>query len=435
MLDDSVFQRRISSIQKKLGKGETLILFAANYKQRNRDVDYKFRQNSDFYYLTGTNEADAILLLQRNDSAIFVLPKNREEEIWTGYRIGPKLAKKKLALRAAYSLEEWDMQKEHYLTGQQTLYYFFGEDIQRDTKILTTCKDLSRQVRNGKTAPLRLEIPHFLHELRLRKSSVEIEELRESAKITALGHMALLQETKPGMYEYELEAILDREYLKAGAWGGGYGHIVAAGSNATVLHYTENQKKIRKGELLLVDSGAEKDYYTADVTRVFPSAEKFTNAQKDIYQIVLQAQKQAIKTVRVGNTFQSVHDAAVSVIVDGLRDLKLLKGSREKNIAKQEYRRYYMHKTGHWLGMDVHDVGLYYKDGKSRKLEQGMLTTVEPGLYFAADDKKVAKELRGIGIRIEDDILVGKKKPINLTVMIPKEVKEIEAIREKALEK
>ena len=268
--------------------------------------------------------------------------------------------------------------------------------------------------------------------MRLIKSKEEIEFIKESAQITHEGHLALLRETKPGMYEYELEAILEKEYLKRGAWGGGYGHIVASGANATILHYTFNNAKIKKGDLILIDSGAEKNYYTADVTRVYPADKKFTPAQRDIYEVVLDAQKRAIKNTIAGKQFVAVHEETVRDLCIGLKYLKLIKGSVDSVMEKGDYRKFYMHRTGHWLGMDVHDVGKYFEKGESRKLLDGMVTTVEPGLYFDPTDKSIPKHFRGIGIRIEDDILVNGKNPINLTSSIPKEVEEIEAIRETA---
>jgi len=413
-----------------LQKGETLILFAAKDRIRNRDVEYKFRQDSDFYYLTGVEESDAILVLKQKYSAIFVLPKDKEKEIWTGIRIGKKKAKEALNLSESFDLNDWNSQKERLLTNEHTLYYFFGRDRERDSDILTLCDTLGKKLRDGKFGPEKIEIPNFLHEMRLIKSKEEIACIRESARVTKSGHITLMQKTKPGMYEYELEALLESEYLRHGAWGGGYGHIVASGKNATILHYTANNAKIEKGQLILVDSGAEKNYYTADVTRVFPSGKKFTSPQKEIYSLVLSVQKKAISLVTEKRKFIDIHISTVYALCEGLKKLKLLNGSLDRIIEKEKYKKFYMHKTGHWLGMDVHDVGKYYLNTKSRQLENGQVMTIEPGLYFDPEDKTIPKHFRGIGIRIEDNILVNGKKPVNLTSEIPKEIDEIEALRE-----
>lgn len=426
---NEIYKKRIKKVQSILKEGETLLLFAANHLIRNRDVEYKFRQNSDYFYLTGFTEPDGILVLKKNYSGLFVLPKDKEKEIWTGIRIGKKEAKKLLSLDETFDATEWNDKCIELLTNSDTLYHFFGKDKVRDTDLITVCEHLNKRSRIGEYGPTKIQIPEFLHEMRMIKSKEEIDAILESAKITEKGHIALMLETRPNMYEYELEAILEREYLRHGAWGGGYGHIVAAGVNATILHYTFNNAKIKKGDLILVDSGAEKNCYTADVTRVYPADKKFTSPQKDVYEIVLNAQKKAIHNTVEGKQFLAIHEETVRDLIIGLKSLKLLKGSVDKIFEKGEYRKFYMHKTGHFLGMDVHDVGRYFEKGESRKLVNGMMTTVEPGLYFDPTDKSIPKHFRGIGIRIEDDILVQGKTPINLTASIPKEVSEIEAIR------
>lgn len=429
MLANKIFRQRIQRVQKKLSAEQCLLVFAANHQLRNQDVEYKFRQDSNFYYLTGIDEADAVLFVNHTGSTIFTLPKNKNEEIWTGIRIGSKKAQKKLKCQNAYSTDHWPQELEFLLANHHTLFYAFGENPDRDRQILQICHSLNRQQRNGKLSPRQICFPDFLHEMRLIKSQAEIEQIQQAAKITSHGHIALMQKARPGMYEYQLQAILEHQYIKQGAWGGGYGHIVASGANATILHYTENRSRLKVGQLVLVDSGAEKDYYTADVSRVFPVAKKFSPSQKQVYEIVLHAQKKAIGKARAGNRFSDIHKAAVKALVEGLVDLGILRGSIKKNIRNQTYQDYYMHKTGHWLGMDVHDVGRYFARGKSIALQDGMVTTVEPGLYFAADDNTIPKDLRGLGIRIEDNIIIRGKQPINLTRDIPKEIDDIEALR------
>lgn len=429
-MPNEIYKKRIQKVQSHLKDGETVLLFAANHLIRNRDVEYKFRQDSDYFYLTGITEPDGILVLKKEYSGLFVLPKDKEKEIWTGIRIGKKDAKKLLSLDETFDTTEWNDKSIELLTNTDTLFHFFGKDKERDSGLIAVCDHLNKRARIGQYGPHRIEIPDFLHEMRLIKSKEEIEFIKESVRITHEGHLALLKETKPGMYEYELEAILEREYLRHGAWGGGYGHIVASGNNATILHYTFNNRKIKKGDLLLIDSGAEKNCYTADVTRVYPADKKFTPAQRDVYEVVLDAQKRAIANTVAGKQFLAVHEETVRDLCIGLKYLKLIKGSVESIMKKGDYRKFYMHKTGHWLGMDVHDVGKYFQNKESRKLVDGMITTVEPGLYFDPNDKTIPKHFRGIGIRIEDDILVHGKTPVNLTASIPKEVEEIEAIRE-----
>ncbi len=425
----SIFKQRIISVQNRLKDSEVLLVFAADHKIRNRDVEYKFRQDSTYYYLTGIEEPSGILVLEKNSSCIFCLPKEKEKEIWTGYRIGKNKIKKLLDLDQSFDLSSWETEKEQLLTNKNTLFHFFGDNLERDTELLQVCSSLRKKLREGKFAPSKLEYPNFIHEMRMKKTKEEIEQIKHSVEITRNGHLAIMKSTQAGMFEYEIEAILEQEYLKKGAWGGGYGHIVAGGANATVLHYTSNNKKLKNGELVLVDSGAEKNYYTADVTRVFPVGKQFTSPQKDIYEIVLAAQKKAIAKTTKGTPFIDVHLAAVDVLVDGLLHLNLLKGSKEDILENKLYFQFYMHRTGHYLGMDVHDVGTYYIEGESRKLENGFLTTVEPGLYFDPSNKNIPKHFRGIGVRIEDNILVNGNSPQNLTHSIPKEIKEIEEIR------
>ncbi|MGV3666993.1 MAG: aminopeptidase P N-terminal domain-containing protein [Leptospira bouyouniensis] len=427
--DSELFRKRIIKIQKKLKKGEILILFAASHKIRNRDVEYKFRQNSDFYYLTGIKEEDSIFILTSDSAGMFCLPKDKEKEIWTGIRLGKDKIKSMLGLDYTYDLSEWEKQKSAILIDHHTLYYFFGENPERDREILQEIKTLSERAREGKFGPHRIEHPHFLHEERLTKSKEEIQILKNASEITKFGHMRIMRESKPGMYEYELEALLEQEYLKYGSIGGGYGHIVASGQNACILHYVNNDDLLLEGDLVLVDSGAEWNYYTADVTRVFPVGKKFSEAQKTIYEVVLYAQKNAIRQSIAGVPFNDVHDKTVRFLADCLREMGFLKGNLEEIIEKQTFKKFYMHRTGHYLGMDVHDVGRYFLDGKSRPLKDGQVVTVEPGLYFDPNDESIPKEFRGIGIRIEDDILINGKEPINLTESIPKEIVEIEALK------
>ncbi|EKR62397.1 metallopeptidase family M24 [Leptospira weilii str. 2006001853] len=423
----TLYRERLAEVQKKLKDGEVLIVFAASHLIRNRDVEYKFRQDSDYYYLTGLDESDGILILKNSYKSIFVLPKDKEKEIWTGIRIGKEKAKELLNLDESFDTTEWESKLDEILVNQYTLYHFFGKNLVRDAKLIEWIHSLNQRSREGKFGPRRIESPDFLHWMRMFKSPEEVDALRESARITALGHERLMRESKPGMYEYELEAILESEYLKHGAWGGGYGHIVASGKNATILHYTSNNCKLNDGELVLVDSGAEKGYYTADVTRNFPVGKKFSSEQRAVYEVVLKAQKEAVSNTKEGVEFVAIHNQAVRTLVEGLKDLGLLRDSIDSILEQETFKKYYMHRTSHYLGMDVHDVGTYYQNGFSKKLESGQVITIEPGLYFDPTDLEIPEKFRGIGIRIEDDVLVQGSNPLNLTSMIPKEIDEIES--------
>jgi Xaa-Pro aminopeptidase len=425
----SLHKKRINIIQNKLKDNELLLIFAASHRYKNRDVEYKFRQDSDYYYLTGITESDGILILKKDISIHFSLPKDKEKEIWTGRRLGKDTIKSLLDLNESYDLSEWDTKKHELLTNIETLFYFFGKNQERDREILGVCDTLHKKLREGKFGPSRIELPEFLHEERRIKSPEEIEFLKEAVRISVAGHIKAITKTKAGMFEYELEAILEREYLKNGAFGGGYGHIVASGPNATVLHYTENNRVIQKNELILIDSGAEKDYYTADITRTYPSGKKFTEPQREIYELVLLSQKNAISLSQEGTPFQDIHLATVKFLSMGLKELKLLEGSIDEIIEKETFKKYYMHRTGHFLGMDVHDVGKYFRNGISRPLENGQVTTVEPGLYFDPTDFTIPEKYRGIGIRIEDDVVVNGKNPIVLTELAPKEIEDLENLR------
>jgi Xaa-Pro aminopeptidase len=429
IVNPSLHKNRINIIQNKLKQNELLVLFAASHKVKNRDVEYKFRQDSDYYYLTGIKENDGIFLLKNDLSVHFSLPKDKEKEIWTGKRMGKDLIKSLLDLNESYDLSDWESKKSEFFTNIDTLYYFFGKNAERDREILSLCDLLQKKLREGKFGPSRIELPEFLHEERMIKSPEELEIIKEAVRISVIGHKKAMAKAKPGMFEYELEAILEKEYLKNGAFGGGYGHIVASGINATVLHYTENNKQIQKNELILIDSGAEKDYYTADITRTFPSGKKFSDEQKEIYELVLASQLHAISLTTEGTPFLDIHTATVKFLSQGLKDLNLLSGSIDEILEKETFKKFYMHRTGHWLGMDVHDVGRYYKNGTSRPLQSGQITTVEPGLYFDPNDYSIPEKYRGIGIRIEDDVLVNGNTPIILTEAVPKTIEEIENLR------
>ncbi len=447
--DRDIFCQRRKAFQKKMEANSIAIFFSASLQLRNNDVHYPFRQDSDFYYLTGFSEEDSILVLFPDNEEIYLRPYDPEKEIWDGPRLGLENVFLELGISKGKDITFFYDNLENLLRGNKIFYYRFGLVTQRDNRILCCIRSLLEGRRHGVETPNCLISPSdILHEMRIIKSDWEIELLREISCITYEAHLCVIQESHAGMYEYELEAILEYEFRRKNARQA-YPPIVAGGSNACILHYIKNHAKLKEDKLVLVDAGAEKSCMSTDVTRTFPVGSRFTSIQKDVYEIVLCAQEKAIEMCIPDKDLNNVHDAAVLILLEGLVSLGVLKGSSQslfeeakeieekgnkEAIQKIPYRRYYMHRTSHWLGMDVHDVGRYYnKNHKTsihlpRKLEKGMVCTVEPGLYFSSQDETISEELRGIGIRIEDDICVKEKKALVLTATIPKKVEEIEDI-------
>ena len=411
------------------------IFFTGHPPIRNNDCEYRFRPHSDFWYLTGFAEPDSVLVLVPNNeggegpkSVLFLRPRVREEEIWNGLRLGVERAVEHLGVDAAHPMSElWSMLPK-LLVDHDAVVYANGDDSERDRRVTEVLATLRRRVRGGVTAPLELLHPSLvLHERRLKKSEGELKLIRRAVEITTEAHVAAMRETAPGVNEAEIDALLDYTFRKNGSTGQSYNNIVAGGANACILHYIENDQPLKDGDLLLIDAGAEWDYYASDVTRTFPVNGTFSAEQRAIYEVVLAAEKAGIEQVGPGNTFESVHDRATEVLVQGLLDLGLLQGTLEEALESESYKRFYMHRTGHWLGLDVHDCGRYHLDGESRPLEPGMITTVEPGIYVARDDETVEERWRGIGIRIEDDVLCTADGREVLTAAIPKEIDEVEA--------
>ncbi len=427
------YSSRRTALLSKLQDGVAIIPSAAQ-TLRNNDTEHPFRQNSDFFYLTGFSEPDAILLLapQRDGerAILFLRPRDRAMEIWNGKRLGVESAPSGLAIDAAFDISEFASRLPDFLVGADQLHYRLGSDERLDRQILESVNSARHRVRRGGKAPQTFLDPGaIIHEMRLFKTSQEIEVMRRAGAITSLGHTAGMRATRPGMSEFELEAIIEYQYFMNGAQDVAYPSIVASGDNATILHYNTNRGALRGGDLVLVDSGAELDLYAADVTRTWPVNGTFTAEQRAIYEIVLSAQKAGIEKVRPGNAYSDYHETAVRVIVEGLLEIGLLHGSPEENITTEKYRDYYMHNTGHWIGLDVHDVGRY-KDTSSdtyRTLEPGMVMTVEPGIYVHRD-LNCDESFKGIGVRIEDDIHCTLEGPDNLTESIPKEIVELEAL-------
>ena len=415
-------------------EGSVALLPTAAPKHRNGDAEYRFRADSDFLYLTGFGEPNALLILAKGrkegEQVLFLQPRQREQEIWTGRRLGVERAKETLAVDEAYSIEELDQRLPALLKGRDPLYYRTGLRPDLDMKVLGLVANLRTRVREGNPAPATIVDPSsILHEMRLRKDPHELATMRRAAEITAAAHVAAMRATRPGVHEFEIEATVEHEFRRRGADGPAYGTIVASGANATILHYTQNDRAMKDGELLLLDAGCELAGYAADVTRTWPVSGKFTPVQSRVYDLVLEAQRRSIAEVAPGKPVDAAHHVTVKTLIEGLIALGLLQGSADENLEKKHFRRFYMHRTGHWLGLDVHDAGAYFGDGtQHRALEPGMVVTVEPGLYFAEDDEAIPAEYRGIGVRIEDDVLVTTAGHEVLTSACPKAAAEVEAI-------
>jgi len=431
-----VFQARRGEVlrrMRELSPGPSVAVFPATpVATRNNDVEHPYRADSDLFWLTGFEEPESVAVLSTDSKplTLFVRPRDREREIWNGRRAGVEGAKTAFGADQAFTIDELDKELPALLGTARTLYYRLGGvDPAFDARIARMLQTLRMRSRAGTGAPQRIEDPgQVVHELRLRKSPEELAAMRKAVELTRKGHLAAMAAARPGSHEYELQAMLEREFRGGGGRGWGYYPIVAAGANATVLHYNDNRDPVREGELVLIDAGAEADLYTADVTRTFPATGRFTPAQRAAYSLVLSAADHAIAAARPGATLEGLHDGAVRVLTEGMVKLGLLSGEVDQLIKDSVFRRYYMHRTSHWLGLDVHVVGSYRTaDGSPRPLEPGMVFTVEPGIYIAADDDHAPAEFRGIGIRIEDDILVTQQGCENLTIAIPRSVPAVES--------
>lgn len=413
--------------------GGVAVIPAARVVGRNSDTDYEFHQNADFYYLTGFDEPDAVLVLAPEHpearAVLFLRERDRAQEIWNGHRLGVERAASQIGVDAAFPIQELAARLPEYLGGAQTLWYEAGENEAMNRAVQMALAKARASARRKGIAPLAIAEPSsILHPLRLVKSNEEIAIMRRAAAITARGHMAGMRVTRPGIFEYEVEAAIEYEYRRSGAARESYESIVAGADNATILHYATNREVLVDGTLVLVDSGCELDYYASDVTRTWPVNGRFSPEQRAIYEIVLAAQASAMEHVRPDTPQNAFHRAAVRTITEGLIDVGLLSGALDENIELERYRAFYMHGTGHWLGLDVHDAGRY-RDANDEPLllEPGMVTTVEPGIYIHRD-ADCDERFKGIGVRIEDDLLVTKDGHENLTAATPKTIDELEAI-------
>jgi len=419
-------KERRTIFQNTMEEKSIAILFSQTPKQYSHDIDYRFRQDSDFFYLSGFEEESSILVITKNEVRMYLRPIDAEKETWFGLMMGVERAPAELSVDAAFPVLEFWNHLPDLLKGKDLLYYFYGKNPEYDSKIFKTASTLFMRSRKGEIGPSKLvHLASILHPMRMIKSTYEIELMKHSIVATHNAHVALMKQSRPGMYEYQLDAIIHHEFRKENATEA-YPSIVAGGPNATILHYTENNRLLQKEDLVLVDAGAEKNYMTSDVTRTFPVSGKFTSEQKELYQAVLDSQKYAISLVKAGNTVMGIHLLTARKLAESMIHLKLLKGSVDSLIEEGTYTKFYMHKSGHYLGIDVHDVGPYFHEEDAIPLKPGMVITVEPGLYISPAEETAPVHFRGIGIRIEDDILVTQNEPENLTASIPKEIKEIE---------
>ncbi|MGN6105179.1 MAG: Xaa-Pro aminopeptidase [Kofleriaceae bacterium] len=432
MFDPAVFAARRDAYMQAIGPGGVAIVRSLPERLRNGDAYHPFRQHSDVFYLTGFVEPDATLVLRPGAEdhrvVMFVRPRDPEMETWDGRRAGLEGAVERYGADIAHTSAELPGKLWELIANCEELHYALGIDDEMDRMVGAALARLRRFEKKGKRPPRAVVDPRAaLHELRLHKRPEELVALRKACAITSEAHVLAMRTGRPGVFEHELEAVINYTFRRRGGSGPGYTSIVGAGENATILHYIENRCAIADGDLVLVDAGCEYDHYTADITRTWPANGRFSPVQRRVYERVLAVQKQAIELARPGATIDQIHDHCVRGLTEVMVELGLLEGPVDARIEDLSYKKFYMHGTSHWLGLDVHDVGAYTREGKPRPLAPGMVITVEPGLYIAADAPGVPDELRGIGIRIEDDVAITAEGHEVLTAMCPKEIEELEA--------
>ena len=430
------YQQRREQLMAKIGTG-TAIFKSAPVAVMHNDVEYTFRQDSDFFYLTGFHEPEAVAVLaphhEEHRFILFVQPKEPEKEVWTGYRTGVEAAKEKYGAHEAYPIAELSEKLPQYLEKADRIYYHLGRDRIFNDIVIRHWQILMAGYPKRGTGPIAIESTNpILHPMRQVKSAAELELMRKAADISVEAHNHAQKFAQPGRYEYEVQAEIEHIFRMRGGMGPAYPSIVASGANSCILHYIENNQQMQDNDLLLIDAGCAYGYYNGDITRTFPVGNKFTTEQKILYELVLTAQEKAIAQVQPGNPYNLFHDTAVRVLVEGLMELGLLAGDIEEIIKEEKYKPFYMHRTGHWLGLDVHDAGVYKHGENWQVLQAGHVLTVEPGLYIGPDIKpvegqpEIPEKWRGIGIRIEDDILVTAEGHEVLTAGVPKSVEEME---------
>ena len=435
----SEYARRRKALMAEMEPNSIAILPAAPMYIRNRDVEHIYRQDSDFQYLSGFPEPEAVIALipgrEHGEYVLFCRERDPARELWDGLRAGQDGAISEYGADDAFPIGDIDDILPGLIEGRSRVYYAIGSNQEFDHRLMEWINTIRSKARQGAQPPNEfVALDHLLHDLRLYKSANEIKVMRSAALVSAGAHVRAMQASRPGLYEYHLEAELDYEFRKGGAKMPAYGSIVAAGKNACILHYRENDALLKDGDLVLIDAGCELDCYASDITRTFPVNGRFSPEQKAIYEVVLAANEEAFKHIAPGKHWNEAHEATVQVITAGLVELGLLRGDIQTLIATEAYKPFYMHRAGHWLGMDVHDVGDYKVGGEWRVLEAGMAMTVEPGIYVAPDNQDVAKKWRGIGVRIEDDVVVTRTGCEILTGGVPKTVEQIEALMANAVE-
>ena len=436
MISRQEFARRRRELMDNMEENSIVILPAAPERRRNRDIDHAYRQDSDFWYLSGFPEPEAVMALipgrEHGEFVMFCRERDREMETWHGYRSGPEGAVKDFGADDAFPISDIDEILPGLIEGRDRVYYDMGRDPEFDRQVMSWVNSIRAKVRSGAHPPGEfLALNHFLHDQRLFKSALELKVMRRAGEIAAAAHVRAMQAVEPGMYEYQLEAEYLHEFMRQGARSPAYPSIVGGGRNGCILHYVNNDQKLKDGDLVLVDAGAEFHCYASDITRTFPVNGKFSTEQQAVYEVVLASQLAAIEQIKPGSHWNDPHETAVQVLTQGMKDLGLLQGDVSELIETEAYRRFYMHRTGHWLGLDVHDVGDYKVHDEWRVLEPGMVMTVEPGIYIAPDDASVAGKWRGIGIRIEDDVAVTRKGYEVFTDGVPKSVSYIEKLMKK----
>jgi Xaa-Pro aminopeptidase len=427
------YARRRKSLMAQMEANSIAILPAAPVHIRNRDVEHVYRQDSDFQYLSGFPEPEAVLVLipgrEHGEYVLFCRERDPERELWDGLRAGQDGAIGEYGADDAFPIGDIDDILPGLIEGRSRVYYSIGTNTEFDQHLMEWVNVIRSKARQGAQPPNEfVALDHLLHDMRLYKSAAEVKVMREAAEVSARAHVRAMQAARAGLYEFHLEAELDYEFRKGGAKMPAYGSIVAAGKNACILHYRENDAPLKDGDLVLIDAACELDCYASDITRTFPVSGRFSPEQKAIYELVLKSQEAAFTEIAPGKHWNAAHEATVRIITAGLVELGLLKGEVDELIASEAYKAFYMHRAGHWLGMDVHDVGDYKVGGEWRVLEPGMAMTVEPGIYIGAENQDVPKKWRGIGVRIEDDVVVTKTGCEILTGGVPKSVDEIEAL-------
>ena len=425
------FSERRDLLADKVLEDSAIIVSAASVKSRISDTEYSYRQDSNFYYLSGYEEPESLILIRPNQDKerfiIFCRDRDPLREQWDGFRTGQEGVIQDYGADAAYSINSIDEIMPKLLEGAKNIYFSMSAPCGVDAKISSWVEDIRKNTRSGAEPPQNLlSLDSILHEMRLIKESDEMDLMKQAANITTEAHIRAMQSVRPGMYEYQLEAEYLYAFNKNGARSPAYNSIVGGGNNSCILHYVENNAELQDGDLVLVDAGCEYQYYASDVTRTFPVNGKFSPEQREIYSIVLEAHKQSMEQAKPGNKWNLMHEKSVEVIVEGLLSIGLLQGSRDEIIDKGEYSKFYMHRIGHWLGMDVHDVGSYKQDGDWRPLEAGMVMTVEPGIYILDSMEGVDDKWKGIGVRIEDDIAITDSGFEILTPDVPRTIEEVE---------